>query len=151
MRHSTILLACVACLMAACGSDTSENNSSKGKKPLEHPMELDDKDTVNYTTVQWLDSTMDIGSVTAGKKVDLVFRFRNTGDKALTVQDAQGTCGCTIAEYPKEAIMPGKEGAIKATFNSMNQGPDVHKSISVIMNTKPNPNHLLEFTGKVVQ
>ncbi|MCE3282952.1 MAG: hypothetical protein K0Q66_1689 [Chitinophagaceae bacterium] len=151
MRYTTILFACVAFLMAACGSDATEKANSKGKQPLDQPIPLDDNDAANYTTVQWLDSARDIGSVRAGDKVDLVYRFRNTGDKPLFVHSANAGCGCTTPEFPKEAIMPGKEGTIKAVFNSINQGPEVSKSITVIMNTKPDPNHMLVFSGTVKQ
>jgi hypothetical protein len=58
------------------------------------------------------------GTVKEGEKVTHMFKFKNAGDKPLTIFDAQGSCGCTVPEYPKEPIAPGKSGEIKVEFNS---------------------------------
>ena len=35
------------------------------------------------------------------------FVFKNTGDKELMILSASSSCGCTVPEFPKTAIMPG--------------------------------------------
>jgi hypothetical protein len=108
-------------------------------------------DTTNYTTVQWLDSIKDLGKLKMGEKVGIDFRFRNTGEKPLYIISAEPGCGCTVADYPKEAIMPGKEGVVKAEFDTKRGGTGaVHKNIVVVTNTKYNVNHNLFFTGELV-
>jgi hypothetical protein len=106
-------------------------------------------DTMNYTTIQWLDSTtQDLGKIKEGSIVEISWKFKNTGDKPLIVVDARGTCGCTIADKPKEPIPPGQEGTIKAKFNSQGQGPEAHKTVSVDANTKGQTMHYLTFTAQ---
>jgi len=109
-------------------------------------------DTTNYTTIQWLDSTtQDLGKIKEGSIVEISWKFKNTGDKPLIVADARGTCGCTIADKPKEPIPPGQEGTIKAKFNSQGQGPEAHKTVSVDANTKGQTMHYLTFTAQITK
>jgi len=109
-------------------------------------------DTANYTTVQWLDSTtQDLGKVMDGAKLDVVWRFRNTGGKPLVIEKASPSCGCTVAETPKEPIAPGQEGRIRATFDSKGRTGTQHKSILVMANTKPMKAHELVFNIEVLK
>jgi|SRR6478672_1107918 len=109
-------------------------------------------DTTNYTTIQWLDSTtQDLGKIKEGSIVEISWKFKNTGAKPLIVADARGTCGCTIADKPKEPIPPGQEGTIKAKFNSQGQGPEAHKTVSVDANTKGQTMHYLTFTAQITK
>ena len=45
------------------------------------------------------------------------FVFTNTGDKPLVIQQAFGSCGCTVAAPPKDPIAPGEKGVIKVSYN----------------------------------
>lgn len=45
------------------------------------------------------------------------FTFTNTGDKPLVINQAFGSCGCTVATPPKDPIAPGEKGVIKVTYN----------------------------------
>jgi len=36
----------------------------------------------------------------------------------LIIEQANPTCGCTISDYTKEPIAPGKTGVINATYNA---------------------------------
>ncbi len=77
------------------------------------------KDTANFTTIEWLDSTTrKFGKIQEGQKLSVSFRFKNAGDKPLVITRVQPSCGCTIAEQPTEPVMPQKEGIIKAVFDS---------------------------------
>jgi len=109
-------------------------------------------DSANYTTLQWLDSTtQDLGKIKEGSIVEITWKFKNSGDKPLIISDARGTCGCTIADKPKEPIAPGQEGTIKAKFNSQGQGPEAHKTVSVDANTKGQTQHFLTFTAHITK
>jgi hypothetical protein len=87
------------------------------------------------TTIQWLDSTRNVGKVTEGEKIELTYRFVNTGNEPLIVESVQVSCGCTVAEKPAP-VMPGKEGFIKAVFDSHGRSGTQHKSITVYANTE---------------
>jgi hypothetical protein len=57
----------------------------------------------------------------------------------------QPSCGCTVAEQPKEAIAPGNEGTIKAVFDSEHHEGVNHKTLFVYANTKGNQANELQF------
>jgi hypothetical protein len=94
-----------------------------------------DKDSANFTTVKWKDTAVNFGTVTKGEKVHIKYTCTNTGDKPLFLYYVRPGCGCTVANYTKAAIMPGKTG-------------EVHKSIIVQTNTT-NPSPRLTFSGTV--
>ena len=103
-----------------------------------------------YTTIKWIESVKNIGLVPAGQKAEIQFRFKNTGKKPLFIVSAEPGCGCTIADYPKEAIAPQSEGVITANFDvkAGAQG-DFRKNIHVKTNTKDKTDTYIFFYGKV--
>jgi len=104
-------------------------------------------DSTKFTTIQWLDSTYrDFGTIAEGQQLDVAFRFRNTGRTPLVIARVQPSCGCTIAEQPKEPIAPGAEGQIRATFNSAGRPGVNHKTLFVTANTKGTQNYSLQFS-----
>jgi len=104
------------------------------------------KDTANYTTIQWLDSIKDYGKIAEGQKLEVLYRFRNTGTKPLVIESVRPSCGCTVADPPKEPVAPGAEGEIKGSFDSNGKSGQQHKTIFVMANTKGVQNHELAFT-----
>jgi hypothetical protein len=65
------------------------------------------------------------------------FVFSNTGDAPLIIHQAYASCGCTVPEYPKQPIMPGKQGVIKVTYNGTGKIPgSIHKTITIRTNGK---------------
>lgn len=106
-------------------------------------------DSVNFTTIQWIDSSMNYGKITEGQKLAVVYRFKNTGDKPLIITDVHPGCGCTVADKPTEPIMPGREGKITAEYDSQGHPGEQHKNINVTANTKPNQSFNLVFAVEV--
>lgn len=102
-------------------------------------------DSAKFTTIQWIDSSKNYGKITEGQKLDVSFRFKNTGDKPLIIIDVKPGCGCTAAEPPKEPVAPGAEGLIKATFNSQGKPGHNSKDIYVEANTKGTKSHTVHF------
>ena len=138
-----IVIIAVSLGLTACGTGDSSKVPEKDSTVI--------ADTANYTTIQWIDSVKDIGFVEKGKLAEINFTFRNTGDKPLFIISAQPGCGCTVADYPKNAISPEGEGVITANYDS-NKGSmgEFRKSISVTTNTKNGNHHYIFFRGEVV-
>ena len=110
-------------------------------------------DTARFTTIEWLDSTkQNLGEIKEGQVVEITWKFKNTGQHPLIVQDVQPGCGCTLASKPEEPIAPGAEGVIKAQFDSKGRPGHADKSMTVQANLK---NHnagsvsQLQFTADV--
>ena len=107
-------------------------------------------DTANYTSIQWLDSLKNVGNVKFGETVSIPFKFKNTGGHPLFIISAEPGCGCTVTDFPKQAISPGDEGTITAAFDS-NKGHEgeFRKNINVTTNTKGSTNQVLYFMGTI--
>lgn len=108
-------------------------------------------DIANYTTIQWLDTLVSIGTINMGEKAQVKFRCKNTGTKPLIITSAKPGCGCTVADYSKEPIAPGGEGWVTGAFdsNKLHGGGDIHKTIIVSTNTSNGTDKYLVFTGMV--
>jgi len=66
--------------------------------------------------------TVDLGKIKQDNPTTAVFEVTNIGTENLIIEQATPTCGCTIGDYTKEPIAPGKVGYIKATYNAKNIG-----------------------------
>lgn len=102
-----------------------------------------------YPVISFAESTYNFGTIPENKgKVTHTFEFTNTGDANLVIIDASADCGCTVPEYPKNPIAPGKKGVIKVTYNPLYRPGGFNKVITVRSNAKPKKAHL-KITGVV--
>lgn len=66
-----------------------------------------------------------------------VFSFTNNGDAPLLLNNVQASCGCTVPQWSKDPVLPGKEGQIKISYDPRNRPGSFKKSISVYSNSNP--------------
>jgi hypothetical protein len=107
------------------------------------------EDTTDFTTIQWMDTARDFGKINEGEKLEVAFKYKNTGDKPLVIRMVRPSCGCTLAETPGKPLDPGATGEIKALFNSEGKSGIQHKTITVDANTKGKQLHVLSFQVEV--
>ena len=62
--------------------------------------------------------TIDLGKIKQGNPTTATFVITNIGTEPLIIEQANPTCGCTIGDYTKSPIAPGKTGTITATYNA---------------------------------
>ena len=149
MKKILITLVIVTSLIACKSSD---KKAVANTTPLtQEEKDKASNDTANFTTIQWLDSTtMDLGKLKKDNKIELTFRFKNSGTKNLIIENVSAQCGCTIPEKPEKPFAPGEEGVIKASFNGSGSG-SITKQIYVVANTAPTKDHTLTFRGEIIQ
>lgn len=70
------------------------------------------------------------GQVKQGVPVTATFVVTNKGNQPLIIEQATPSCGCTVGDFTKEPIMPGKNGKITAVFNAAAVGP-INKTVTV--------------------
>ncbi len=141
----TIFISVVtAVIFMACKNNDQKQTEVKGGIPV-----INTNDPTQFTSIQWLDSLVDFGTVKEGETKDIQFRFKNTGNKPLVITSVAPSCGCTVPEFSREPIQPGKEGFVKAVFNSAGQHATVHKTITVSTNTQKQTD-VIAFIGDVV-
>ena len=144
MKHLFILFFAAASLSSCLNNDTKADDP-KVKAEAEKAL----KDSANFTTIEWIDSIKTFGKIQEGPKLDILYRFKNTGNKPLIIASVRPGCGCTVAEKPSKPVMPGQEGEIKAQFESQGHPGMNNKSITVQANTKPVQSFELKFSVEV--
>lgn len=129
-------------LITSC-TDEQEEGPVQFVTKYSKPMTLGPNDS---TTVKWDNSMRDLGSVKRGPELEVVFPFKNTGDKPLMFDSVIVTCGCTSFSVPQEPIRPGKKSKIRVKFASDAQPLGLlFKNIYLRANTKGSPYHTLGF------
>lgn len=106
-------------------------------------------DKSKLPVIKFTEENFDYGKIIQGEKVSHTFTFKNEGKSNLIVASAKASCGCTVAEPPKEPIAPGAVGKIDVVFDSNGKSGRVSKSISVITNCEPNT-VILTIGGEVI-
>ena len=89
------------------------------------------------------------GEVIEGRVASHEFKFVNTGTQPIIISNVQASCGCTTPFWTKDPILPGKEGSIKASYNSAGRPGPFNKSITVTSNAAEGTK-ILSFNGSVI-
>jgi hypothetical protein len=88
--------------------------------------------------IEFEEEVFDFGDIAEGESVEHIFKFKNTGQNPLVISHAEGSCGCTVPEWPNHPIAPGDGGEIKVKFNSQGKQGEQDKTVTVSANTIPN-------------
>lgn len=91
---------------------------------------------------------IDYGTIEKGADGVRTFEFTNTGDAPLIISNVKSSCGCTVPEWPKTAIMPGDNGQIKVKYDTNRVNP-IRKTITVTSNAET-PTIALKIKGEVI-
>lgn len=128
MKTNIFLLILSVALMA-CNSNTtneSDTNLIEFGDGKEKEAKFDFKET------DW-----DFGTLTQGEIVEHSFKFTNVGNEPLVISSVRASCGCTVPDYSREPIKPGKTGVIKVSFDSNNKSNAVTNDVTITANTVP--------------
>ena len=79
----------------------------------------------------------DYGQIYQNDNGECEFQFKNTGKADLILTNCRSSCGCTVPEWPREPIAPGKKAVIKVKYNTGRLGI-INKSITVESNATNN-------------
>jgi len=99
--------------------------------------------------INFASTVHDYGTIEQGSDGSCNFVFTNMGKTPLVLSSVRASCGCTVPTWPREPILPGKEGTIKVVYNTNLVG-SFNKSISVNSNAKNNE-VVLNIKGTVTQ
>jgi hypothetical protein len=116
--------------------DKRKSHQSVSLNPAQ-PTRDDQVSNMPKTTIEFTEKKHDFGQITKGSIVKYAFRFKNTGQNPLMIARADVSCGCTVPQFPHEAIAPGKEGEILVQFNSAGKSGRQEKNIIVHSNAVP--------------
>ena len=89
------------------------------------------------TAVNFKDIAHNFGTIQQDSKNTKIFTFTNTGSEPLIIEDAKGSCGCTVPKFPKEPIKPGGTGEIEVVYSPGKQQGAQTKTVTITANTDP--------------
>ena len=135
-----------ALLTVSCGGGKSEEVNVD---LINNPQSASGYDTSAKMPVITFDQDLhDFGRLSAGESISYGFHFRNTGDADLVISSCSATCGCTVANDPKDRIAPGGDGYVTVTFKSAGKAGQQYQEVTVITNAQP-ASTVLRITAKV--
>lgn len=144
----TSMLLLLSLLLAAACADTQKNGDIDVDL-INNPNSAQGYDQSARVPKITFDSDLhDFGRITSGESISYSFHFRNTGDADLVLSGCSATCGCTVADYPRGRIAPGKEGYVTVTFNSQGKTGQQYQEVTVTSNAQPGRN-ILKITAQV--
>lgn len=115
---------------------------------LETAIERDAKINLGAAIIAFDTRDYDFGTVKEGDVVEGTFNVSNKGKTDFVINDASASCGCTVPEWPKEAIKPGDSAKIKFSFNSAGRTGKQSKTITLQTNTE-NVIEMLRISGTI--
>lgn len=140
------------CLVVMAGACNDSNADMKGRKDLIDPAKIvhnprtlngiSKEEAASLPVLTFADTTHNFGTINEGEKVTYEFAFRNDGKRPLLIEGAEGSCGCTVADYPREPIAPGAAGKMKVIFSSAGKQGHQEKDVAVNANTERGIYHL---------
>lgn len=123
-------------LMAACGNNA--NNNDIDVDLISNPNSAAGfDDAAPMPKIVFDCNNHDFGRLSEGESVSYSFHFRNQGNADLVISGCSASCGCTVADYPRNRIAPGKEGYVVVTFNSHGKEGQQFQEVTVHSNTQP--------------
>jgi len=125
---------------AVSANDAKKNKVSMEKAKAADPLKTTASKTAPagpVTTMEFAEINHDFGTITQDSENTKVFEFTNTGTEPLIIENAKGSCGCTVPEYPKEPIPPGEQGEIKVVYKPGKQKNAQSKNVTITANTLP--------------
>lgn len=131
VKRRLISIFCLAAMISGPGCVLS------GEKPVKDSAgsaELNESVHKSGPVIEFASLEHDFGVVHEGEKVGWYFKFTNTGDSDLIIRAANASCGCTVPEFSKEPLSPGKEGMIKVIFDTSGRTGKQSKTINIETN-----------------
>ncbi len=94
-------------------------------------------------------NVVDYGTIAKDSDPYRSVSFTNVGSEPLIIENAKGSCGCTVPTWPKGAIMPGETAQIKIRY-ATNRIGRINKTVKVTTN-EGGPPHVIRVIGKVLK
>ena len=137
MKKVTITLFCLALTGAAFAQDKGAQQAPPPPPPP--PAAAAKVVDPNAGKFKFKEETHDYGEVPEGPLAEVDFEFKNVGKKPIVINEAHGSCGCTVPKWPQEPIMPGKKGIIHVAYTTQGRQGPISKDVTINSNAQQSP------------
>ena len=136
MKKLICLLATVVATTTCALAQTSANNATTASV------------NADAGKMTFPEQAHNFGEVPEGPDVQHDFTFTNTGKKPINIRHAGAGCGCTVANWPHEPVLPGQTATIKVTFHTASRPGPFSKTV-FIDSDADQPTYQLAINGTV--
>jgi ribosomal protein L23 len=139
-RITTILAAAGLGLGLVFSSAIAQDGNLPAPAQQAAPQEAQDGESNGQATFELLTPIIDLGTILDTEPASGTIRFRNAGNAMLMVPNVGTTCGCTIAELPKNEFEPGESIELEVTFDPRGKTSGRHEqTVTFNTNDRANP------------
>lgn len=132
--HKFLIIATITAFLMACGGADKPTDIDI----IHNPNSAEGYDNSEKMPRITFETDMhDFGQLMAGENISYSFKFTNTGNADLVISSCSASCGCTVADFPRERIAPGKTSYITVSFKSAGMSGKQMKEVTVHSNTQP--------------
>lgn len=126
-------LLAVSILFVSCNNNATSKIKNEN---LQQAQERDSKISLGGPVIEFDQKEYDFGEIVEGSIAEGIFKITNKGKTDLVITSARASCGCTVPDWPKEAIKPGETADLKFSFSSAGRVGKQNKSITLRTNTE---------------
>ena len=130
------------------GVATSNAQTKKAAPKKDTPVKVETP-KVEGAGMVFKNETIDYGTIQHNAEGTREFVLTNNGNKPLTIESTQGSCGCTVPTKPDGAIAPGAKGVIKVHYATDRVGAFT-KTVTVKSNATGQETKVLTIKGTVL-
>lgn len=144
MKKLILLVAITVFSVATNNAQTAKKATKKADTPakVETPK-------VDGAGMIFENETIDYGTIAHNAEGRREFVFVNNGNKPLTIESTQGSCGCTVPTKPEGAIAPGSKGIIGVKYATDRVG-QFTKTVTVKSNATGQETKVLTIKGTIL-
>ena len=139
----------VALTLLSCKKDQTadqlviqEDNSAQIAAPMavdSNAEMIKEAQSKPLTNLVLSEAHFEFGKMKKGDQKEHIYEVTNTGENPLIISQVKPGCGCTVPDYTKEPILPGKKGKITLKFDSSSFDGLVNKQAEVYANVEKAP------------
>lgn len=146
MNFRSIYILVFAIALCSCNGKEHEGVDSTD---VNNNASADGRIKGNVPEIKFEEEVFDFGKITQGEVVSHDFKFKNIGNTNLIISGASGSCGCTVPKWPKEPVLPGKEGKLNVVFSSEGKKGLMEKTVTIVTNCEPST-RLIRIKAEVI-
>lgn len=136
------------CLSVSAAVATAQNVKPNAPAQSAPPPPVQAQVDENAGKFEFEETIHDFGEVAEGPLAETDFIFKNVGKSPIVIQEAHGSCGCTVPKWPQTPILPGKTGVIHVAYTSKGRVGPINKTVTINSNAQQSP-MVLHIRGNV--
>lgn len=129
------------------------NSVYSRKAALERKIEIisvkhADRDSI-FPEISFEEEIFDFGKMEQGETRSHIFRFFNSGKDTFKIKDISTSCGCTVAKWTHNELIPGSEGEIEIVFDTKGKLGKQVKTVTIESNAVPSTK-VIHITAEII-